>query len=196
VLLPALFGTESSNAVDAKTETWVRHVHENASFVLRLLLRTVYYALVDAELFPMFAKSQSLLAKRRQQRPPDDPPPPLHPSSPPSRPWAGSGRRRRPARAVTSPRPPPPQAHYHSTRVLRRSPSLPSCRQPPLRLRAVLELVRGAANGYGIRTRSYPPPGHSRHVFPRTRGRCRQTTVSAFTPPRPRRPEPWRCFEV
>jgi len=149
----------------------VRHVQENTSFVWRFLVRTVLFVFVDAEVRPIFAKSQSLFAKQRQQRPPDDPLPPLLPPSPPSRPWAGSGRRRRPAPAVTRPRPSPPPAHYHSTRVLRRSPPLPSCHQPPPSRRAVLELGLGASSGCGTLTRPYPPPTHSRHIY-LGQGRC------------------------
>ena len=149
----------------------MRHVQENTSFVWRCPVRTVLLVLVDADVRPIFAKSQSLFAKRRQQRPPDDPLPPLLASSPPSRPWAGSGRRRRPAPAVTRPRPSPRPAHYHSTRVLRCSPPLPSCHQPPPSRRAVLELGLGAASGCGILTRPYPPPTHSRHIY-LGKGRC------------------------
>ena len=162
--------------------------------VSRLLVRTVYFVLVAAELRPMLAKAQSLFARRRQQRPTDVPPPPPLPPFQLSRPWVESGRRRRPAPAVTRPRPPPPPAHYHSTRVRRSSARLPSCRQPPASRRAVPELGRGAANGCGRLTRPYPPPGHRRSGLHRARARCQTTTASAFTPARPRRPEPWRCF--
>jgi len=165
VVLRALFGTASSNAVYASAATWVRHSQENASLFLRLLERTVYYALVGAESRPIFAKSHSLFAKRRQQRPLGDPSPPLLLPSPPSRPWAGSGRCLRPAPAVTRPRPSPPPAHYHSTRVQRHFPPLPSCRQPPPSRRAVHELGRGAANGCARRTRPYPPPRHCCSVY-------------------------------
>jgi len=41
------------------------HSQENASVVLRLLVCTVYFVLVDAELRPIREKSQSLFAKRR-----------------------------------------------------------------------------------------------------------------------------------
>jgi len=121
--------------------------------------------LVDAELRPIFAQSQSLFAKRRQQRPLGDPPPPLLLSSPPNRPWAGSGRSLRPAPAVTRPRPSPTPAHYHSKRAQRHSPPLLSCRQPPPSRRAVHELGRGAANGCGRLNRPYPPVGHRRNVY-------------------------------
>jgi len=143
----------------------------NTSFVWRFLVRTVLFVLVDAEVRPIFAKSQSLFAKRRQQRPPDDPLPPLLPPSPPSRPWPGSGRRRLPAPAVTRPRPSPPRAHYHLTRVLRCSLPLPSCHQPPPSRRAVLELGLSAASACGILTRPYAPPTHSRHIY-LGQGRC------------------------
>jgi len=112
----------------------------------------------------MLAKSQTLLGRRHQQRRPEDPPPPLIPPSLPSRPWAGSGCRRRPAPAVTNPRPPPPPTHFHQTRVQRRSPQLPSCRQPPPKRRAVHELGRRAVNGCGTHTRPHPAPGHRRNV--------------------------------
>ena len=163
------FVTASSNAVHARTATWLTQVQENASFVLQLLVRTVHFVLVDAELRPLFATTQSLFAKRRQQRPQDDLPPPLLPPLPPSRPWAGSGRRRRRAPAVIRPRPPPPPAHYHSTRVMRRSPPLPYCRQLPRSRRAFLVLGRGAANGSGIISRPYTPPGDG-HTFTTGKG--------------------------
>jgi len=145
--LLARFAAASSYAVDAITATWIGHSQENALLVSRILVRTVYVVLVDVELRPIFAQSQSLFEKRRQQRPPDDPPPPLFPPSPPRRTWAGSGRRRRPAPSVTRPRPQPPPAHYHSKWVKRRSPPLSFCRQPPPSHRAIHELERGAANG-------------------------------------------------
>jgi len=163
VWLP-LFGTASSNAVDARTATWMGHSQENASLVLRGLVCTVYFVHADAELRPLLAKSQSLLGRRHQQRRPEDPPPPLIPPSLPSRQWAGSGCRRRPAPAVTHPRPPPPPAHFHSTRVQRRSPQLPSCRQTPPRRSAVHQLGRSAANGSGTHTRPHQAPGHRRYV--------------------------------
>jgi len=133
--------------------------------LLAVLVRTVYFVIIDAELRPIFAKPQSLFAKRRQQQPPGDPPPPLLLPSPPNMPWEGSGRCLRPAPAVTRPRPSAPPAHYHSTRVQRHSPPLPSCRQPPPSRLAVHEMGRGAANGCGRLTRPYPPPGHRRNVY-------------------------------
>jgi len=80
-------------------------------------------------------------------------------------PWAGSGRHRRPAPAVTRPRSPPPPAHYHSTRVQRRSPPLPCRRQPPPSRRAVHGLGPHAANGCRRRTRPYLPFGQRRNGY-------------------------------
>ena len=125
----------------------------------------MYFVRAEAEFRPMLSKSQSLSGRQHHQRRPEDQPPSLIPPSLPSRPWAASGCRRRPAPAVTHPRPLPPPAHYHSTRVQRRSPQLPSCRQPPPKRRAVHKLGRRAANGCGTLTRPHPAPGHRRNVI-------------------------------
>ena len=160
----AHFGTASRNAVDARTATWMGHSQENASFVLRRLVRTVSFVLVSAEVRQKLAKSERLLGRRHQQRTPEDLPPPLIPPSFPGGPWAGSECRRRPAPAVTHPRPPSPAAHFHSTRAQRRSPQRPSWHQPPPRRRAVHELGLRAAKRCGTLTRAHPAPGHRRNA--------------------------------